>query len=183
MFRYNISKRNLGIIMSKFFIFLVLFVVHNAKAGFLVDPYVGTGLIKTSFDESYKSDDDTLTSVGARLGYQLLLVSAGIDYTKGKSGNYEFTNTSLFAGVDLPILIRAWVEYFISSDLSSSNGKFDSVDFEFKRGRSIGFGFTGLPFVSLNLEVQTLEYEVDTVVDFDFDSAAYIFSVSLPLNL
>jgi hypothetical protein len=24
---------------------------------------------------------------------------------------------------------------------------------------------------------------VDTIVDFDFDSAAYIFSVSLPLNL
>jgi hypothetical protein len=170
--------------MNKCFLFLVIIVVsYSANASFLIDPYIGTGLIKTTFDETYSDDDDTLTSVGARLGYQVLLVSAGIDYSKGKSGNYEFTNTSLFAGVDLPILIRAWVEYFISSDLSSNNSRFSSVDFEFKRGRSIGFGFTGLPFVSLNLEVQTIEYEADAIVDIDFDSAAYIFSISLPLNL
>ncbi len=163
----------------------ILFLVlsFNAAASFLIDPYIGTGLVKTSYESGFSDDDDTLTSAGARVGYQFLLVSAGIDYSKGKAGDYEFTNTSLFAGVDLPILLRAWVEYFVSSDLSSNSSKFNSVDFEFKKGNSIGFGFTGLPFVSLNLEVQNIDYEADATTDIDFDSAAYIFSVSLPLNL
>ena len=170
--------------MKKISLISILFFMSSlAHADLLIDPYIGTGLMKTTSDVNRLDDDDeNLAAVGARVGYQFLLVSAGIDYSKGTAGDYEFTNTSVFVGVDLPILLRVWAEYFISSDLEADISGFDE-DIDFKDGTSIGLGFTGLPFVSLNLEVQNLNYETELVGrDLDFETAAYIFSVSLPLN-
>jgi len=157
----------------------------NAQASLLIDPYIGTGLMKTTYDlGSLDDDSDNLTAVGARVGYQFLLLSAGIDYSKGSGGDFNFTNTSVFVGVDLPILLRAWAEYFLASSLDSDSSALRNADFEFKDGVSLGIGFTALPFVSLNLEVQNINYETEVSgVEFDFETAAYIFSVSLPLNL
>ncbi len=171
--------------MKKFSLTTILFLMCSlAHADLLIDPYVGTGLMKTTSDVNRLDDDDeNLTAIGARVGYQFLLVSAGVDYSKGSAGDYEFTNTSVFVGVDLPILLRAWAEYFISSDLDADVSGFNQ-DIDFKDGTSLGIGFTGLPFVSLNLEVQNLNYETEILGrDVDFQTAAYIFSVSLPLNL
>ena len=161
---------------------LALFITPKAQAGFLIDPYVGTGTAKTSFDLAGQSDDDdSLSTYGARLGYSILLFSAGIDYAKGTFGDVDFTNTSVFVGVDLPILLRAWAEYFVNSDID--NDKLGSADFKMKDGTSIGLGFTGLPFVSLNLEVQNINYEMEYGASkSDVQTAAYIFSVSLPLD-
>ena len=158
---------------------------NTAQASFLVDPYIGTGLMKTTFDAAGTSnDDDNMSAMGVRAGYQFLLVSAGLDYTRGNAGDYKFTNTSFFVGVDLPILLRVWAEYFISSQLESDSSTFNAVgDIDFKKGSSLGIGFTGLPFVSLNLEIQNIDYEskIGTTA-FDFQTAGYLFSVSLPLN-
>lgn len=166
------------------FVFAILLFSSLTHASLLVDPYVGTGLMKTTYDvNNLDDDDDNLTAMGARLGYQFILVSAGIDYSQGTGGDFKFSNTSFFVGVDLPILLRVWGEYFISSSLENDNSNFNNTDFEFKDGTSLGVGFTGLPFVSLNLELQNINYEADTALgDFDFTTAAYIFSVSLPLN-
>jgi hypothetical protein len=173
----------------KKFLFAVLFVAFtgSVQASLLIDPYVGAGVMKTTFDAASGSnlddiDDGSMQAIGARIGYQFLLVSAGIDYSKGSDDDNEFTNASFFVGVDLPILLRVWAEYFVSSDLDIDESAIDST--EFKDGTSIGIGFTGLPFVSLNLEVQNLNYETETVLGnkFDVNTAAYLLSVSLPLN-
>lgn len=166
--------------MKKLLLVLMISVLGTSSvyAGFLIDPYIGTGSAKTTVDYTGVDDsDDSLSIIGSRVGYSFLLFSAGIDFAKGSIDGDDFTNTSLFVGVDLPILIRAWAEYFISSNLDTD------TNLDFKNGTSIGIGFTGLPLVSLNLEVQNINYEVEIGgSDVDVKSAAYIFSVSLPLN-
>jgi hypothetical protein len=188
--RYNntiIINYSLGEDMKNLLL-AALFIVFTgpAQASLLLDPYVGAGVMKTTFDAASGSglddiDNGSMTAIGTRIGYQFLLVSAGIDYSKGSDDDNEFTNTSFFVGVDLPILLRVWAEYFISSDLSIDEDSISSPDF--KDGTSIGLGFTALPFVSLNLEVQNLNYESKVAGNkFDLNTAAYLFSVSLPLN-
>lgn len=170
--------------MKKFSLVCLLatFISTNATAGFLIDPYIGTGQSKTTADiNSLDDDGDSFSATGARVGYSFLLLSAGIDYQMGSIDGDNVTSTSIFVGVDMPILVRAWAEYFVSSDLDNDS----SYDMKFKDGTSIGIGFTGLPFVSLNVEVQNINYTVEDVPvlgDVDVKTAQTVFSVSLPLD-
>lgn len=161
-------------------------IVNTANAGFLIDPYLGTGQTKSVFDAvggatSQDDDEDNTTVTGARLGYSFLLLSAGIDYQMASVDGSNFTNTSVFVGVDLPILLRGWAEYFVGSTTDDSDF---SDSFKFKDGYGIGLGFTGLPFVSINLEIQNLNYEWDgsTATGYDLATATTVLSVSLPLD-
>lgn len=167
---------------------LCLTLTSQAFAGILIDPYVGIGKTKSTLDYPSSDDsDESMNVVGARLGYSFLLLSAGIDYamestTDNNDDTAKFTNTSIFVGVDLPILIRAWAEYFINS--TPDGDTFDTYDTSFKDGYGIGVGFTMLPFVSINLEIENLNYDMEIGgQDFDFKTASTILSISLPLNL
>lgn len=159
----------------------------QAFAGLLIDPYVGIGQAKTTFDIGSNDTDESGSSqsIGSRLGYSFILLSAGVDFEMAKSDSdgddVTLTNTSLFVGVDLPILLRFWGEYFINSsfDLDGSD-----ADFEFKDGYGLGVGFTGLPFVSINLEVSALNYDIELgPAEGDFTVGHTLLSVSLPLDL
>lgn len=165
---------------------LLICFAFSAKAGILVDPYIGFGTQKSTLDATSSNfDEDTQTAkfLGSRLGYSYLLFSAGIDYQVLEDEDLSQKNISLFVGVDLPILLRAWAEYFVDS--SFDHDLIDEVDF--KDGYSLGLGFTALPFVSLNLEAQFLNYDMSLKSQpsnkFEASSAAYILSVSLPLDL
>jgi hypothetical protein len=160
---------------------LSVFISTSASAGFLIDPYLGTGQFKSTIDITGASEDtETITATGARIGYSFLLFSAGIDYQMASVDKDKVTSTSIFVGVDMPILVRAWAEYFVSSDYDRDDGQ----DVTFKDGASLGIGFTGLPFVSLNVELQNVNYEIETSGSkFDVKTAATVFSISLPLDL
>tara|TARA_B100001971_G_scaffold215190_1_gene259650 strand:- start:80969 stop:81490 length:522 start_codon:yes stop_codon:yes gene_type:complete len=163
----------------------LLTLTFNAHAGFLIDPYIGTGSFAGTLDLANGADADdveeTVTAMGSRVGYSFLLVSAGIDYQILSVDGESQNNISAFVGVDLPILLRFWGEYFISSDADVEGDVETSLDF--KDGYGLGVGFTGLPLVSLNLEVQYLNYEGEASnIKFDYDTVAYIASVSLPLD-
>lgn len=163
---------------------IVLTISLNTHAGFLIDPYIGAGNFTGVLDLDAGSDPDdieeSLTAVGSRLGYSFLLLSAGLDYQMLTIDGENQTNMSAFVGVDLPILLRFWGEYFFSSEADDV----EDTEIDFVDGYGLGVGFTGLPFVSLNLEAQFLNYEGDiSNVDFDYQTVAYIFSVSLPLDL
>jgi len=178
----NLMNLKSTLILSVLAIFIG---VQSAQAGILIDPYVGAGSHVSAFDAvssgSSVSDSSNSASVfGARLGYSFLLLSAGIDYQKMTVDDTELTNTSLFVGFDLPILVRAWAEYFLAADGDSD---FNSA-YKFKDGYGVGIGFTGLPFVSLNLEIQNINYESElSGAVYDNATAATIFSVSFPINL
>lgn len=168
--------------MKKFVaIFAVLLGVSSiSQAGILVEPYVGYEMGKT------ENPDGKLegTQAGLRLAWKSpVMLWLGVDGTFGVSGkakpdNFpetDVTRTTIYAvaGVDLPILLRGWVGYGFSDEL-----KFDSGT---EKGTStkIGVGFTGLPFVSLNLEYVTEKIDSNNL---DLKNNAYVLSVSLPLS-
>ncbi|MBT4790371.1 MAG: hypothetical protein HON90_02270 [Halobacteriovoraceae bacterium] len=171
------------------FTVVVLSLTSNSFAGLLVDPYIGIGQTKDTLDLAGASEESgSSTVIGSRLGYSFILLSAGIDYSMVKSSSdgddIDSTNMSVFVGVDMPILVRAWAEYFVSSDFDVDNANVNGVSF--KDGYGVGLGFTGLPFVSINLELDLLNYEVDLVgasKDYDYAVASTLLSVSLPLDL
>ena len=159
-----------------------------SRAGLLIDPYIGLASTKTTFDDVTNAVEDeeatsTSTGIGARVGYSFFLVSAGLDYSLG-TGDTALTNTSLFVGVDLPILLRFWGEYFLSSDVSDDDLDDLDVDLNFKNGYGLGVGFTGLPFLSINLEVEALIYDAEIgSTEGEMAIANTMLSVSFPLNL
>lgn len=180
--------RLLGLVLG------VMFIGTSAQAGLLIDPYVGMGAsaYKVEFDSAALAavntdETESSTVFGARIGWTLTLLSLGVDYQMmtfkdDDDDEHAITNTSIFAGVDLPILLRFWAEYTVSSSL-----ELDNVTTTFKDGYAVGIGFTGLPLVSLNLEVEAQNYdiELDNVANSEgtYTLASTIFSVSLPLDL
>lgn len=155
----------------------------SSFAGFMVEPYFGVGQYAQTFDLSALEDNEksgeSYTSVGGRLGYSFLLFSGGIDYEIMSVDDGSINNTSLFVGVDLPVLLRFYGKYVISSSLD-----LDDVDssIDFKDGYAIGAGFTGLPFVVVNLEVGAYNYEFESNgFDIETGVATTLLTVSLPL--
>lgn len=170
--------------MKILFTAVMVICAFNSQAGLLIDPYIGVGQSKTTLDVVNNDDSsNTATYLGSRLGYSKFLFSAGIDYQIASSEiqdeDSRINNLSAFVGVDLPILFRFWAEYFISSDINN-----DDLDLSFKNGYGLGVGFTGLPFVSLNLEIEALNFDAEVLnQDVDFTVAQTVLSVSFPINL
>ena len=177
-------KKNLLVLL--FFAF-----VMQAKAGVLIEPYVGyamNGSIEVDVPGA-DEEDYSGTTLGGRLGYQFLGLFGGIDY---RLSNYDVDGDELtesqygiMVGYDFPILVRVWGEYILGGE-----GELDSTGspkLKDPSGTILGVGFTGLPFVSLNLEMANYQYgEYDgALIDsgVDTDMSHILLSVSLPLNL
>ena len=170
---------------------------EQAQAGVLVEPYLGFSIagdgestISTvNYDFSYSS-----VTYGGRLGYSFLGLMGGLDYSMQSfkadvdAGGTETkkdvdkSQLGLFVGYDFPILLRAWATYFLSA-------KADFTDYEFKSGGgyALGVGFTGLPFVSINLEYRDLEYDkFEWATTHTYDKKAslseILLSVSAPFD-
>lgn len=163
----------------------------TASAGFLVEPYLGyrVGDLESTPNGSIAYDTSG-HSIGARLGGTFTMFMAGIDYsmgslsadqTKGGSTDVDLDTTQLgiFAGIELPVLLRAWATYYVSANFeNSSNSNEWKGD-----GIGLGVGFTGLPFVSLNLEYKKMSYDEAPTGRSGYDGSEIQFGVSLPLNL
>ncbi len=197
---------------SKIIIALTFLFTFSANAGFLVEPYLGYSFGSQSFDVSnsgvlngkYEFSHNGYRA-GARLGYQFLGFMGGIDYGIGSFGrsvdslpsgvtatseDESFSQFGIFAGYELPILFRFWATYYVSAEWE---GK-DSKDENSGSGFGLGAGFTGLPFVSLNLEYKSFtmdetkdgttgfvtKYPTSTLSDTSINEI--VLSVSLPLD-
>lgn len=157
----------------------------TSHADILIEPYIGYEMGKgTQGTDDFKL---TGTDLGLRLGYASpVMFWAALDYTMGSgtfdpdsSASVDGKRTSLAAvvGVDFPILLRAWLGYGFQNDL-----KIDSETFKGKYTK-LGVGFTGLPFVSLNLEVISDEWDdTSSGGDPEAKNTSYLLSVSLPLE-
>jgi hypothetical protein len=174
--------------MKKSLLLVVIgaFMAMPANAAFLVEPYLGM-----HFNSEAEDADADISGmgIGARVGYQNLGLMLGLNY---KSADLEFepdnsaisnydveqTHYGVFVGYEFPILIRAWVEYVIGGSAEFKTGDYDSIS-----GTQLGVGYTGLPFVSLNLEIGNLTYEDGPTGFTDQDISTYMLSVSLPLTL
>ena len=180
----------------------------QAQASFLVEPHLGFNLKGSGESTSGGIKDEydyNGTQYGLRLGGQYLGFMAGLDYT---ASNPEFETKSagvtsndklkvsevgLFVGYNLPILLRAWGAYYFSSKGEDDNsGGAYAAGTEFKGStKELGVGFTGLPFVSLNLmyrnrvwdEVSGGGVTVKLNGDEEVSTHEFVVGVSLPLTL
>lgn len=158
-----------------------------SQADIMIEPYLGYEMGTFGGGTEGKLDG---TQMGLRLAYATpVMLWLGVDGTTTVSATFKpevganegSKRTSLYAvaGVDLPILLRGWVGYGFSNEL-----KGDESDKLTGTSMKVGVGFTGLPFVSLNLEYlkETFNEVGGLSLPEDITNDAYVLSVSLPLE-
>lgn len=195
--------KSLALSMATSLVLLVsAFVSSVASAGILVEPYIGFEKGKTVQESGVNSTthDGTAAVIGGRFGYTLpILFWLGLDYSltsggKGKSANtslyadvdYKRSDLYLVAGFDFPILVRAWLGYGLMNDLTADQSG-TSTKVNGGTHTKIGVGFTGLPFVSVNLELYnhapTKSDGNAFAAGTSFKDAGFTLTASLPLDL
>jgi len=182
-------------------VFLSIFLFSSTvQAGILVEPYLGYS-IGLSKDYNNKTNDYKTPQFGARLGYQFLGLMAGVDYSLSSSFDLNQKNKSngasskisseknqlgLFVGYDFPILLRAWGTYYLDANFKNTPAPATTYN---GNGYALGVGFTGLPFVSLNLEYRSFSYDssktsgTKTALSPKWTMNEILLSVSLPIDI
>lgn len=172
----------------------------SAMAGWYVEPYLGYALGGKNENAS-SSVDYSAPVFGGRLGYSFLGVAVGAEgslmsteweATGGATTDYKYTNLGVFFSYTAPILLRVWGTYHLSSSAENTDDASSSKGSKFTGGGySVGAGFTGLPFVVLNLEYRVLKHDEFESASgtktslggtTERDDSALILSVSLPLD-
>lgn len=151
-----------------------------AHAGLLIEPYLGyeitknTGTVNAAYLSSPidldKGGSATGMGYGLRLGYKLpVFFWMALDASMA-SGKQKYDNSVAFAeddfsrtvvgatfGVDLPILLRAWVGYGFSDQLTlkSAAGVKDTLK---GTNTKVGIGLKMIPFMSVNVEYILRKY-------------------------
>jgi hypothetical protein len=167
--------------MRKLLVLAVLIVSTSAHA-LIIEPY--TGILASGEYKSGTTELDVSGAIaGARLGFGLLpLLEIGVE-AQGKAFKTESPDvplngldTGIFVMYEAPVLLRIWYTHFVSAELN--NGVANQFEGD---GYKIGIGYTGLPLLSINLEMHSYSYDklngaaTDTTVD------ATALSISLPL--
>ncbi len=162
-------------------------------------------------------NDYSALGYGLRLGYESILgIMVGAEYSaqlshgmkvKNKASGtftydgvetneYEFDastrNIGIFVGYSFPILLRVWGTFFFDSTLSveadATPRAVDANGNEYDgSGRSFGVGYTGLPFISVNLEYRTFEWDekrprANSNYTADHEASEIFLSVSAPFS-
>jgi hypothetical protein len=183
-----------GIIQTFLLIILVTF-VSRANAGVLIEPVIGYNFgtsLDVEDDEEYTGG--TGLAYGGRIGYQQLGLQLGLDYLSSSvdmkdddfDKNVDMSEWAAFVGFEFPVLVRVYAGYIFSATATSES---QGLDLEMNKGTGtkIGVGFTGLPFVDLNVEYRTgsfKDYDIGTTtVDDKVNYKSIMLSASLPFNL
>lgn len=165
-----------------------------AQASLLIEPHLGFN-VHGGGDVGATEYDYNGAQLGLRLGYQNLGFMGGLDLThsnfdlEGETNGVKTTSEmsrnewGVFVGYNLPILLRAWGAYYFSNTTKN-----DATSAEYSGNtKELGIGFTGLPFLSLNLMYRMVTYDelkVGSVkTDPDMDFKEIVLGVSLPFTL
>lgn len=179
----------------------------TANASLLIEPHLGYNVYGNA-DYSATSSGipiDAKTKYngpqyGARLGVQYFGLMGGLDYTHS-SFTHKTTITSpavpgysatanadkkrdqfgLFVGYKFPVFVRAWFGYYFSDKLKNS----DTAYWEKGNGTELGIGFTGIPFLSINLQYRTSSYDkdIDGALSPNHKTSEFVLGVSAPFTL
>jgi hypothetical protein len=179
-----------------FILVLAFLIIKPASAGLLIEPLVGFSKGELITDSALSGKDNwdfTGMSYGGRLGYQQLGFQLGLDYLNSNNNvddsdwdSYKGSEWAGFVGFEFPVLLRVYAGYIISAtgEAEYQNLK---VDFMEGTGSKFGIGFTGLPFVDINLEYRSITYgdaELGgTKLGREQTYDAYMLSLSLPFVL
>lgn len=172
---------------------LLLGSATTAQAGLLVEPILGLNV-----NHKLEGGGDDLSGLGgaygARLGYQNYGFQLGLDYLASSTdmdddafkNNFKSQDWGAFVGFEFPILVRVYAGYIFSSTGEAKLKTGGSAKLEGGSGTKIGIGFTGLPFVDINVEYRRGTYDdvkFAGVKGSDVDFSSTMLSISLPLNL
>jgi hypothetical protein len=170
----------------------LVLVSFQSRASLLIEPHVAYQFAGKN-DDTVPPTTFSGTQYGARLGMQTFGLMAGADYTRSsitiKQTGYANKDTNRdqiggFVGYKFPILLRAWASYYFSDKTTAANGDYVSGS-----GTEIGLGFTGLPFLSVNLMYRTSKYDTYFIggtkgtLSPTEKANEIALGVSLPLNL
>jgi len=133
---------------------------------------------------SYTQDTDEVRTL------DVPLASAFNSVTKSTTkADIDMTNLAIFIGFQAPLLVRGWVTYSVGGAFEVTSGDFKGREYT---GPTIGLGvgFTGLPFIHINLEYKMTtfdEYElngktVKLTGDKEVKGKSIILSVSAPFT-
>ena len=176
---------------------LILMCGPLAVAGFSVEPYLGYG--RGTLDSSLDTDF-SFVAAGARVGYGMLGFTGGLDIFKSLTGSfeddqndkgdYDVISASVFASYTFPILLRVYAGYTFhyENELDYDSPLFQTSETEGDGGYYLGVGYTGLPFVAVNLEYRVNDFDKQTFENgsssdlSDTDDSFFMLSVSLPFD-
>lgn len=162
----------------------------SAWAGLYLEPYGGY-LVGTD-DSSYtasgtshggKSNTHGLI-YGGKIGFGNMLVTAGGDYLAGSLDGGGTTTTmeniGAFVQVNLPLLLKLSASYYFSG-----KDKWSSITGS-GNGFKVGFGFRMMPFVMLNFDYLSMNYNSLSgggVTSGSDKISGGIASISIPISL
>lgn len=173
-------------------IFAALIVSQSAQASLLLEPYLGyvSGEAKQTTTAKF-----TGTEYGARVGWSSMIgLAVGGEYAamsttddSSPKNDLKSSDLGVFVAYKFPIMLRAYATYFPSSEIKTSSSV---VDGTFKSGNAmkLGVGFTGLPFININLEYITSNYSkfssggVEGDLSPKLTTSSYAISISAPFN-
>jgi hypothetical protein len=156
--------------------------VAQANADFMIEPFLGYEW--GDYKSGSTKEDVTGTEMGLRLGGTFTMLSYGVEYAIGSfevdstpTRDVDSTDMGLFVGFEFPILVRAYATYFIKSESEVGSSEYEG------NGLRLGVGYTGLPFVSINLEKISRTYDEDQngALANDVKVETMMLSVSVPL--
>jgi hypothetical protein len=181
--------------------FFILFAFNTpaAKAGLLIEPLIGYSFnTKLKLDEPGETENKgSGTSYGGRLGYQNLGFSLGLDYLKSSIGlddkayksDVSMSEWAAFVGFRFPILIKVYAAYIFSAtgETDYLDGTTQKLSFSEGAGTKFGVGFTGIPFIDINLEYRSGtfgEYRYGGFrVKENTNYSSYLLSLSAPFDI
>ncbi len=175
-----------------FSVLTALMLSPSAHASLLLEPYIGYVSGKNEMGSS--NSNFTGSELGARVGFSNMGFALGVDYdvakyTDDSSPKADLTSNDLgvFVAYKFPILLRAYLTYVPSPELKSKTSVSD-ITFSSGNLTKLGVGFTGFPFININLEYIMATYGKGSVGGFTgdlpskFKTTAYAISVSAPFN-
>ena len=178
----------------------IALVISPAQAALLVEPLIGYSFnVKSSSpetDDLTKSETSGGSGVGygGRLGYQNFGFQVGLDYLassldmndKDFDKNFDTSEWAGFVGFKFPVLLRVYAGYIFSATGETKDDTSGKVSYAGGSGPKFGVGFTGIPFLAVNLEYRNLTFDeikfAGTKYKVDTDVSALFLNLSLPLT-
>ena len=167
----------------------------HSQASLLIEPVVGYNIgAKYDAEGGENYTGGTGAAFGGRLGYQNLGLQLGVDYLNSSldmddndfDKNVSLSEWAGFVGFEFPVLLRVYAGYIFSATGTTkmSNANVDLID---GSGTKFGVGFTGLPFIDINVEYRTGafgDYEISgTKVGKEVKYQSIMLGLSLPFTI
>ncbi|HXH75281.1 MAG TPA: outer membrane beta-barrel protein [Bacteriovoracaceae bacterium] len=171
--------------------------IGNATAGVLVEPVLGYQM-STKLDLDGPGGEYSGgkgPAFGGRLGYQNLGFQLGLDYLHSSAdmddndfdGDFITDEWAAFVGFEFPVMFRVYAGYIFSATGEVELNGGQDLEFSKGTGTKLGVGFTGLPFIDINVEYKTGEFteaEFGPISgDADTKYSSLMVGISAPFNL